>query len=48
MTLPQAEAIFLALADVDPAAQAAFIDARCGNDASRIRGIRQALGVRDV
>jgi hypothetical protein len=24
------------------------VHARCGRDASRIRGIRQALGVRDV
>ena len=48
MTLPQAEAIFLALADVDPAAQAAFIDARCGNDASLRREVVRLLAALDA
>ena len=32
VSLPAAEAIFLALADVDPSEHAAFLDAQCGGD----------------
>jgi eukaryotic-like serine/threonine-protein kinase len=42
MTLPTAEAIFLALAGVDEADRAAFLDARCGTDMA-LRGEVDAL-----
>ncbi len=39
MNLPDAEAIFLALADVDLADRAAFLDARCGGNAALRREV---------
>jgi eukaryotic-like serine/threonine-protein kinase len=39
MTLPAAEAIFLALAGVDEADRAAFLDAKCGTDAALRRDV---------
>ena len=48
MTLPAAEAIFLALADVDPADRAAFLDARCGEDAALRRDVEGLLSALDV
>lgn len=47
MTLPAAEAIFLALADVDATARAAFLDARCGADAALRRDVEALIAALD-
>ena len=48
MTLPAAEAIFLALSDVDPADRAAFLDARCGDDAGLRREVEMLVSALDL
>jgi len=48
VTLPAAETIFLALADVDPGDRAAFLDARCGNDAALRRDVEALVSALDV
>ena len=48
MTLPAAEAIFLALADVDPGDRAAFLDARCGDDAALRRDVETLVSALDI
>ena len=48
MTLPAAEAIFLALADVDPGDRMAFLDARCGDDAGLRRDVETLVSALDI
>jgi serine/threonine protein kinase len=48
VTLPAAEAIFLALADVDPGDRAAFLDARCGDDAALRRDVETLVSALDI
>ncbi len=48
MILPDAEAIFLALANVDPADRAAFLDARCGGDAALRRDVEVLVSSLDL
>ena len=48
MSLPDAEAIFLALANVDPADRAAFLDARCGGDAALRREVEVLVSSLDL
>lgn len=48
MTLPAADAIFLALAGVDPGDRAAFLDARCGDDAALRRDVETLVSALDV
>jgi len=48
MTLPAAEAIFLALSDVDPRDRAAFLDERCGGDAALRREVESLLASLDA
>ena len=48
MTLPAAEAIFLALADIDPDDRAAFLDARCGGDAALRQEIEALVSALDL
>ena len=48
MTLPAADAIFLALADVDPTDRAAFLDARCGDDAALRRDVEALVSALDL
>ena len=48
MSLPEADAIFLALADVDPADRAAFLDARCGGDAALRRDVELLVASLDL
>jgi hypothetical protein len=48
VSLPAAEAIFLALADVDPAEHAAFLDARCGGDAALRREVEVLISCLDL
>jgi serine/threonine protein kinase len=48
MTLPAAEAIFLALSDVDPRDRAAFLDERCGGDAALRRDVESLLAALDA
>jgi serine/threonine protein kinase len=48
MTLPAAEAIFLALADVEPPDRAAVLDERCGGDAALRREVESLLSTLDA
>jgi eukaryotic-like serine/threonine-protein kinase len=48
MTLPPADAIFLALADVDPADRAAFLDARCAGDGALRREVEAMISSLDL
>ena len=48
MTLPAAEAIFLALADVEPPARAAVLDERCGGDAALRLEVESLLSTLDA
>jgi tRNA A-37 threonylcarbamoyl transferase component Bud32 len=48
VSLPDAEAIFLALADVDPVDRAAFLDARCGGDALLRRNVEILVSTLDL
>lgn len=48
MTRPDADAIFLALADVDPADRASFLDARCGGDRDLRRQVEALLSAVDM
>jgi len=48
VTLPAADAIFLALADVDPADRAAFVDARCGDDPALRREVEALVSALDL
>jgi eukaryotic-like serine/threonine-protein kinase len=48
VSLPDAEAIFLALANVDPADRAAFLDARCGGDAALRREVEALISSLDL
>jgi serine/threonine protein kinase len=45
---PAADAIFLALADVDPSERAAFIEARCGSDAALRRDVESLVAALDA
>jgi hypothetical protein len=47
MTLPPADAIFLALADIDPADRAAFLDERCGEDRALRREVEALVSSLD-
>jgi len=47
MTVPAAEAIFLALAGVDEADRAAFLDARCGADTALRRDVERMVSALD-
>jgi eukaryotic-like serine/threonine-protein kinase len=47
MTLPAAEAIFLALSEVDAADRAAFIDSRCGTDTALRREVEALVSALD-
>jgi tRNA A-37 threonylcarbamoyl transferase component Bud32 len=48
MTLSAAEAIFLAMADVDPRNRASFLDERCGTDAALRRDVETLLATLDA
>jgi len=48
LTLPNAEAIFLALADVAPGDREEFLHARCGDDAALRREVEALIGTLDV
>ncbi len=48
MSLPDAEAIFLAMANVDPGDRAAFLDARCGGDAALRREVEVLVSSLDL
>ena len=48
MTLPPADAIFLALADIDPADRAAFLDERCGGNAALRRDVEALIASLDL
>jgi serine/threonine protein kinase len=48
VTLPAADAIFLALADVAPDDRSAFLDARCGNDAALRREVEALVAALDL
>ena len=48
MTLPDAEAIFLALSDVAPGDRESFLHARCGNDAGLRREVDRLIAALDV
>jgi serine/threonine protein kinase len=47
MTLPAAEAIFLALASVDPDQRAAFLETRCAGDAALRRDVEALIATLD-
>ncbi len=48
MSLPDAEAIFLELANVEPADRASFLDARCGGDAALRRAVEALVSSLDL
>jgi eukaryotic-like serine/threonine-protein kinase len=48
VTLPAADAIFLALADIDPSARAAVLHDRCGTDAALRREVESLLAALDL
>jgi eukaryotic-like serine/threonine-protein kinase len=48
MTLPTAETIFLALASIEPADRAAFLDARCARDPALRREVEDLIATLDV
>jgi eukaryotic-like serine/threonine-protein kinase len=48
VSLPDAEAIFLELANVDPADRASFLDARCGGDAALRRAVEALVSSLDL
>jgi len=48
MTLPAAEAIFLALADVDPRDRPAFLNERCGADTALRRDVEAMIATLDA
>ena len=48
MTLPAADAIFLALADVDPRERDAFIRAKCGTDVALRREVEALIAALDL
>jgi len=48
MTLPPADAIFLALSGIDPADRAAFLDERCGGDAALRREVEAMISSLDL
>jgi tRNA A-37 threonylcarbamoyl transferase component Bud32 len=48
VSLPAAEAIFLAMADIDPGDRAAFLDARCGADAALRREVEALVSSLDI
>jgi serine/threonine protein kinase len=48
VSLPAAEAIFLALADVDPGDRASFLDLRCGGDAALRREVEALVATLDT
>jgi len=48
MTVPEAEAIFLAMADVDPRERSAFLKERCGENADLRRDVEALLATLDA